>query len=230
MPGDGMLVWPAGHHKEVRALPRQDRAERTRNAILDAAAVVFDERGFNGASLSDILAKAGVTKGALYFHFSSKEELARAIVEEQFSVDLPFVDFTNPGLQTLIDMSHALAHNLRNNVRVRAGARLVIEANFADPTPDPYLRWIESAHTVLESAKAKGDLRAEWNPLDVANWISAVFMGVQTQSDVLTGRADVHERLTDLWKIALPGLVPPRRLARFQPSGSAVWDTSAATA
>src|SRR5262249_39937193 len=100
MPGDGMLVWPAGHHKEVRALPRQDRAERTRNAILEAAAVVFDERGFNGASLSDILAKAGVTKGALYFHFSSKEELARAIVEEQFSVDLPFVDFTSPGLQT----------------------------------------------------------------------------------------------------------------------------------
>jgi AcrR family transcriptional regulator len=225
-----MLVWPAGHHEEVRALPRQDRAERTRNAILDAAAAVFDERGFNGASLSDILAKAGVTKGALYFHFSSKEELARAIVEEQFSVDLPFVDFTNPGLQTLIDMSHALAFNLRNNVRVRAGARLVIEANFADPTPDPYLRWIESAHVVLEAAKAKGDLRAEWNPLDVANWTSAVFMGVQTQSDVLTRRADVHERLTDLWKIALPGLVPPRRLARFQPSGSAAWDTSAATA
>lgn len=218
------------HLEEVLALARQDRAERTRNAILDAAAAVFDERGFNGASLSDILAKAGVTKGALYFHFSSKEELARAIVEEQFTVDLPFVDFDSPGLQTLIDMSHALAHNLLTNVRVRAGARLVIEANFADPTPDPYLRWIESAHTVLVAAQERGDLRKEWNPMDVANWMSAVFMGIQTQSDVLTGRADVHDRLTTLWQIALPGLVPPRRLPRFVPSGTTRWDTIAATA
>jgi AcrR family transcriptional regulator len=214
----------------VLALARQDRAERTRNAILDAAAAVFDERGFNGASLSDILAKAGVTKGALYFHFSSKEELARAIVEEQFTVDLPMVDLENPSLQTLIDMSHALAHNLTSNVRVRAGARLVIEANFADPTPDPYIRWIESAHHVLVAAQERGDLRKEWNPLDVANWMSAVFMGIQTQSDVLTGRADVHERLTIMWKIALPGLVPPRRLPRFVPSGTANWAAVAATA
>jgi AcrR family transcriptional regulator len=166
----------------------------------------------------------------LYFHFSSKEELARAIVEEQFEVELPFVDYSNPGLQTVIDMSHALAHNLRSNVRVRAGARLVIEANFADPTPEPYLRWIAAARDILLAAQARGDLRKEWSPDDVANWASAVFMGVQTQSDVLTGREDVHERLTIMWKIALPGLVPPRRLARFIPSGSAQWDYSAASA
>src|SRR5689334_12795925 len=98
--------------EEVPTLARQDRAERTRTAILDAAAAVFDERGFSGASLSDILTKAGVTKGALYFHFSSKEELARAVIEEQFSADLPFVSFDDPGFQTVIDMSHALAHNL----------------------------------------------------------------------------------------------------------------------
>lgn len=211
-------------------MPRQDRAERTRNAILDAAAAVFDERGFNGASLSDILARAGVTKGALYFHFTSKEELARAIVEEQFMVPLPLVDFTNPGLQTLIDMSHSLAHNLRSNVRVRASFRLVVEANFADPSPDPYLRWIESAHEVLAAAQERGEIRKDWNPKDLANWVSAVFLGVQTQSHVLTNRADVHERLTIMWKIALPGLVPPRRLARFVPSGTVVWDEGAATA
>jgi AcrR family transcriptional regulator len=209
---------------------RQDRAERTRNTILDAGAAVFDERGFNGASLSDILAKAGATKGALYFHFSSKEDLARAIIEEQFSVDLPFVDFDKPGLQTLIDMSHALAHNLVTNVRVRASFRLVVESNFADPSPEAYHRWIDSAHAVLLSAQAHGDLRKEWNPLDIANWVSAVFLGIQTQSDVLTGRADVHERLTALWQISLPGLVPPRRLARFVPSGTGQWDTTAATA
>jgi AcrR family transcriptional regulator len=209
-------------------LARQDRAERTRNAILDAAAEVFDERGFNGASLSDILSKAGVTKGALYFHFSSKEELAQAIIEEQWAVDLPYVDFDNPGLQTLIDMSHAFGHNLWTNVRVRASNRLVTEANFAHPDPEVYQRWMKIIHSVLVPAQARGDIRKEWDPDILANWLCGAFLGIQTQSGILTGRADIHLRITVLWEIALPGLVPPRRLSRFNPSGTIQWDTSAA--
>lgn len=209
-------------------MARQDRAERTRNAILDAAAAVFDERGFAGASLSDILAKAGVTKGALYFHFSSKEELARAIMEEQLAVELPFVDYSNPGMQMLIDMSHAFGHNLTTNVRVRASNRLVTEANFAAPVPQVYQRWISTVHEVLDAAQARGDLRKEWDTGRVAVWLGGAFLGIQTQSEVLTGRADIHERITDLWEISLPGLVPPRRLSRLVPSGTIQWDTTAA--
>lgn len=206
-------------------MARQDRAERTRNAILDAAAAVFDERGFDGASLSEILSKAGVTKGALYFHFSSKEELARALIAEQWAaVSLPMPEKEDVTLQTVIDMSHALAHSMWTNVRVRAGNRLVIEANFASPEAEVYLRWIDIVHDVLVKAKENGDLRAEWDTRDVANWVSAAFMGVQTQSAVLTGRDDVHHRLAIMWRIALPGLVPPRRVARFVPAGTLRWD------
>lgn len=202
-------------------MARQDRAERTRNAILDAAAEVFDERGFDGASLSDILARAGVTKGALYFHFSSKEELARVLATEPWgAVSPPDPSDEDAGLQTIIDMSHALAHSMWTNVRVRAGNRLVQEANFASPDPAVYEGWIKLVSDILVKAKVRGELRQEWDTEDVANWISAAFMGVQTQSAVLTGRADIHERLTIMWKIALPGLAPPRRVARFQPAGT----------
>jgi AcrR family transcriptional regulator len=209
------------------ALARQDRAERTRNAILDAAAEVFDERGFNGASLSDILARAGVTKGALYFHFSSKEELAKEIVEDQWAVELPSVDYSNPGLQMLIDMSHAFGHNLATNVRVRASNRLVTEANFANPAPQVYQRWISIIHEVLKAAHERGDIRKEWDTERAAVFLGAAFLGIQTQSEVLTGRADIHERITDMWEISLPGLVPARRLSRFNPSGTIQWDTAA---
>jgi AcrR family transcriptional regulator len=202
-------------------LTRQDRAERTRNAILDAAAATFDERGFAGASLSEILARAGVTKGALYFHFPSKEALAVALVEEQWRTDLPFVDQEDVGMQTVIDLSHAVAHSIRHDVRVRASNRLVLEANFSRPAPEIYRRWIGVLTDLLERAKECGDLRREWTPALVANWISATFLGVQSQSEVFTGMADLHERLTVLWRIALPGLVPARRVARFDPAGSA---------
>jgi AcrR family transcriptional regulator len=201
-------------------LARQDRAERTRNAILDAAAAVFDERGFAGASLSEILARAGVTKGALYFHFSSKEELAMALIDEQWRTGLPSVDRDEPGLQTVIDISHAFAHNIRHNVRARACNRLVLEANFSRPTPEVYERWIGLLTEILTKAKEQGDLRNEWDPALVADWVSATFLGIQFHSGVFNGRADLHDRLTVLWRIALPGLAPPRRVSRFQPAGS----------
>jgi len=206
---------------------RQDRAERTRNAILDAAAEVFDQRGFSGASLSDILTKAGVTKGALYFHFSSKEELARAIIEEQWAWDLPPLD-EGQSIQTLIDLTHAFGHNLATNVRVRASNRLVTEANFSAPAPEVYERWLAIVHDILITAQARGDLRKEWDIEKVGLWIGGAFLGIQTMSEVLTGRADIHDRVTDLWEVSLPGLVPPRRLSRFLPSGTVKWDASGA--
>ncbi|WP_435060255.1 TetR family transcriptional regulator [Streptomyces sp. bgisy060] len=66
-------------------MARQERAVRTRRTVLEAAAAVFDERGYKAATIADILKRADVTKGALYFHFASKRALAQGILDEQFS-------------------------------------------------------------------------------------------------------------------------------------------------
>ncbi|MGX7824569.1 ScbR family autoregulator-binding transcription factor [Actinokineospora sp. 24-640] len=199
----------------------QQRAERTRTQILDAAAAVIDQHGFQGARLSGILATAGVTKGAFYFHFSSKEELAHALVDEQFAVDDAPPEPASFGLQEVINLTHQLAHALLTNVRVRASVRLTVETgSFIAPRPEPYLRWIGVARRHLEAAQERGDLHKELDPTVVATWVSGSFLGIQIQSEVLTSRADVHERITDMWRIALPGLVPPWRLATFSPSGT----------
>jgi AcrR family transcriptional regulator len=57
------------------------RRERTRAALVDAAADVFGRRGFNGASLDEIAETAGYTRGAIYKHFDGKEELFFAVVD-----------------------------------------------------------------------------------------------------------------------------------------------------
>ena len=54
---------------------RRDRVDRTRADLLAAAAQVFADRGYEGASVGDIAAAAGYTKGALYAHFGSKNDL-----------------------------------------------------------------------------------------------------------------------------------------------------------
>lgn len=69
---------PEDYRTKEAKVVKQDRSVRTRQTILSAAARVFEERGYQMATISEILTAAGVTKGALYFHFPSKEDLARA--------------------------------------------------------------------------------------------------------------------------------------------------------
>jgi AcrR family transcriptional regulator len=69
---------------DKRHSPRRTQAERsaaTRAALLDAARALFAERGFAGAGRDDIARRAGVTRGALYHHFASKQDLFVAVVE-----------------------------------------------------------------------------------------------------------------------------------------------------
>lgn len=62
---------------------REEYAEATRRALLDAAAELFATRGYAATSIEDVVRHARVTRGALYHHFSSKQELFEAVFEEQ---------------------------------------------------------------------------------------------------------------------------------------------------
>jgi AcrR family transcriptional regulator len=198
---------------------RGERATRTREAIIDAAAEVFDRNGYPGAGLAEILRTAGVTKGALYFHFASKEQLARAIIDQQFAGG-PDLDSTPPAgaaVQAIIDLTYTFARQLVEQVRVRAAIRLVIEhASFTAPLPDPYLEWIRVVRGLLERARDAGELRTGVDPAAVAQLVVGAFTGVQLTSEVLAGRHDLPERLADLWQALLPGLVPAERLATLR--------------
>jgi AcrR family transcriptional regulator len=82
----GKTPGPAGqasHHAPPPArVPRPGRAA-VRRRLLDAALEVFAERGFAGASLDQIAESAGLTKGAIYSNFTSKDDLFFAMMEEQ---------------------------------------------------------------------------------------------------------------------------------------------------
>ena len=52
------------------------KGEQTRRKIVEAAAPIFNKRGYEGSSLNDLMEATGLKKGGIYRHFSSKEELA----------------------------------------------------------------------------------------------------------------------------------------------------------
>src|ERR1700681_5021482 len=78
----------ASRSNPKRRATRLRDAERTRERLLQAASREIYRSGFQSASLDTILAVAGVTKGALYYHFDSKEALGYAVVEEVIAPDV----------------------------------------------------------------------------------------------------------------------------------------------
>ncbi|MEK8171457.1 TetR family transcriptional regulator [Streptomyces sp. M19] len=110
---------------------RQERAERTRIALITAAATVFDQLGYEGATLTGVSERAMMSKGALFFHFANKAELADTVQILACSCSRSRLDALFgrgiPALQTVIDMTHAAALQLTEDPVVRAGMRLTLE-------------------------------------------------------------------------------------------------------
>jgi AcrR family transcriptional regulator len=66
-------------------LTREEKKARTRAQLIDAAATVFARRGFVAASLDEVAEEAGLTKGAVYSNFDSKEELFQAVIDDRLN-------------------------------------------------------------------------------------------------------------------------------------------------
>ncbi|WP_274561500.1 ScbR family autoregulator-binding transcription factor [Streptomyces spiramyceticus] len=202
------------------AKPKQERAIKTRETLINAAAAVFEEHGFTTASINDILAKAGVTRGALYFHFPSKEELAQGVMSAQGdSLELPQGE---PGLQTLIDTTLYLARELQTNVLLRAGVRLSIEqSSFGVQDTTPYELWVKAFREHLDAAKARGELLPHADPRELSELLVAAYSGVQLFSQLYTNRADLPQRIAVLWRALLPGIAVSGMLPHLKAEGSA---------
>lgn len=205
------------------AEPRQERAIRTKAAIIRAAAVVFDRQGYDVASIAEILSEADVTRGALYFHFPSKEVLARAVIDAQTTLVRPRKNDIH--VQSAIDVSFDVAAALQGNPVMRAAIRLTIErGSWKETEAAPYLGWVELLETPLRQARERDELLPHVDPRRAAELLVGSFTGVQLLSEVLSRRADLLERITELWTFMLPGLVAPGFLTRLRTVPLAVLD------
>ncbi|MEC4015041.1 ScbR family autoregulator-binding transcription factor [Streptomyces sp. H27-D2] len=199
------------------ARPRQERAEQTRWALLHAAAEAFDEHGYAGAGLNKILGRAGVTAGAMYFHFKSKEDLARAVVVQQ-AAELCFPE-KNVGLQQLLDMCQYLAVRMQGNVLFRAGVRLAVEQNETNLLDySIYDWWAEQFQEQLIKSRELGQLLPEADEARFSRVLVAAYTGTQIMARISSGRADLPDRISDMWRCLLPAIAPPEVIATLDVS------------
>jgi AcrR family transcriptional regulator len=78
----------------IERLTPDRRRQQTRDTLIEAAAQVFGQRGFNGATLDEVAAVAGFTKGAVYSNFKSKDDLFLAVLESRFDRNLASLEAT----------------------------------------------------------------------------------------------------------------------------------------
>lgn len=195
---------------------KQERAEQTRRALLLAAAEVFDEFGYAGASITRILKRAGVTAGALYFHFGSKEDLAKAVMNSQPDTLVPLLAAS--GLQRLIDLTLVWSWQLQRDPLLRAGVRLTNEqASIGDSlNADPYEKFRGIMTSCLHDARVDGELQPGIEPTVVAEFVIAACTGMQMYSNVVSGRRDLPERTQQMWNLLLPGIAVPSVITRAE--------------
>jgi TetR/AcrR family transcriptional repressor of nem operon len=161
--------------------------ERTRVRLLQAAFQEIHRSGFRSADLDAILAKAGVTKGALYYHFDNKEALGYAVVDEVIAVDLhqkwvqPLRNAKNP-IDVLIRIirSESLKREdvqrscpLLNLSQEMSG----LDEGFRRRTAKVYKDWHDAMAEALREGQKRRVVRSDINASETATFLMAAWEG-----------------------------------------------------
>jgi AcrR family transcriptional regulator len=127
----------AHSHDDGRSAERRGTARRR---ILDAALAEFQDHGYEGTSLQAVAKRAGVTKGAIYWSFSDKQDLFLALVHEQLDVPteklMRITEDAPSEVETVPLVSQGMAELIRNQPAVM----LLMFEHWSLATRDPKLR------------------------------------------------------------------------------------------
>jgi AcrR family transcriptional regulator len=164
--------------------------ERTRERLLQAAFREIHRSGFQSAGIDTILAATNVTKGALYYHFESKEALGYAVIEEKIA-KLTHDRWLRPmqSERDAIDILISVVRRIPDSPKdVRAGCPLLLLSQEMSPLDEQFrkrlerifLDWQEGVATVLRRGKSQGTVRRDLNPAEAANFLIATVEGYAT--------------------------------------------------
>ncbi len=206
-------------------MTKQTRSENTRLHLVRSAAELFDQNGFSGATLEDVSRSAGVTKGAFYFHFSSKDELGGAIQAEACALLRSAVYRTVgaglPALQSVVDLTHELAWWLEHEPLVRASFRTARECGHrGKPFLDFYVDWLSAVETLLLGAEQSGELAAGVDVEQAATLVLTVSAGIEMLWWTGIRGGSIGENVTGMWRLVLPGLAAPDLVRAVRPDGA----------
>jgi len=173
------------------------KGERTRQSIIQKAAAVFNQRGYEGTSLTDLMEETGLEKGGIYRHFASKEELAVAAFDYAWSTvrqhRLRAIEGGSSPLTKLRNMIEDFAE--RPSV-TPGGCPLLntaVDADDGNPILRAHVRtalqgWVNRLEKLLQEGIDSGEIRKNIDPAAVASILVATLEGSMMMWRLQTNR------------------------------------------
>jgi AcrR family transcriptional regulator len=193
----------------------QKRSEMTRARILEVATTLFSQQGYEATGVAEICHAAGVSKGAFYHHFSTKQAIFLELLEDWLNrLDIAF-EQTRQGTQTVTQSIEIMA-GIVGNIYQTADINLSILLEFwtqaqRDPmiwqkAIAPYRRYQTYFSSLLQEGIDEGSLR-ECNPKLGARIIVSLALGLLMQALFDPGGTDWGRESKESIHLLMDGLV-----------------------
>jgi TetR/AcrR family transcriptional regulator, transcriptional repressor for nem operon len=163
------------------------KGEQTRQQIIRESAPIFNQRGFDGAALSDLMRATGLEKGGIYRHFDSKQQLASEAFDYAWQLALDARFGETQKIANSVDRLKQIVWNFRDRRAglVQGGCPLLNTAIDSDDG-NPALRakarrafnsWLGRLQSIVEEGQGRGEIRASINAMELATLIVTTLEG-----------------------------------------------------
>jgi len=201
------------------------KGEQTRQEIIRKAAPIFNQKGYDGAALSDLMRATGLEKGGIYRHFESKEELAADAFDHAWKVALDARFEGTAEIPNTVDRLKQIVRNFRDRRTglVPGGCPLLNTAIDSDDG-NPQLRakarqalnsLLDRLRLVAEEGQRRGEVRADVDSAKLATLIASTLEG-----SIMVSRLQKKEEPRDLAVCYLEEYLEAKVRARKSKAGA----------
>jgi AcrR family transcriptional regulator len=176
--------------------------EKAKDRIVEAAFEVFSQKGYHDTTMDDVAEKLGVSKGALYQYFKSKEDLYRAILNSRFHGLTDLMRSTAPGGGGFVETCQAFFDNLTKDPSDLGLAFEIISEASRNPALAKVVRenhqeTVEVIEKCLEDWKKEGSLRRDINMHRLTEGLVALYYGLMVSLAIGTEKQEVKRTFAE---------------------------------
>jgi TetR/AcrR family transcriptional regulator, transcriptional repressor for nem operon len=179
------------------------KGEQTRQEIIRRAAPIFNQKGYDGAALSDLMRATGLKKGGIYRHFGSKQELAGDAFDHAWKVATDAHFGGTEEIPNSVDRLKQIVRNFRDRRTglVPGGCPLLNTAIDSDDgnrqlrakARQALSSWLDRMQSITEEGQRRGEVRADVDSAKLATLIASTLEG-----SLMVSRLQKKEQPRDL--------------------------------
>jgi TetR/AcrR family transcriptional repressor of nem operon len=168
------------------------KGERTRQEIIRKAAPIFNQKGYDGAALSDLMRATGLEKGGIYRHFGSKQELAGDAFDYAWKLAMDRRFEGTELIPNTVDRLKQIVRNFRDRrTGVVPGGCPLLNTAIDSDDGNPKLRakarralgsWLGRMESIAETGRRRGEIRSDVDSGELATLIASTLEGSHMMS------------------------------------------------